>query len=29
LQLFTQAWILDAGGPRGMTASNGVWLRAP
>jgi len=29
LQIFAQAWVLDAGGPQGVTASNGVWLRSP
>lgn len=28
-QAWTQAWVLDATGPQGFTASNGVWLRAP
>jgi hypothetical protein len=28
-QAWAQAWILDAAGPQGMTASNGVRLRAP
>ncbi|HEX5051725.1 MAG TPA: hypothetical protein VFZ65_08140 [Planctomycetota bacterium] len=28
-QAWAQAWLLDANGPQGFTASNGVWLRAP
>jgi hypothetical protein len=29
VQVWAQAWVLDATGPQGFTASNGLWLRAP
>jgi hypothetical protein len=29
MQIFVQAWVVDAAGPQGVTASQGIWLRAP
>lgn len=29
LALWAQGWVVDAAGPQGVTASQGLWLRTP